>query len=82
MAVDCYTRGDIINICQGLLLARPDWRDCLEAVAHAVGGQLGDVQCIPVHIIDVGPVVPHVTFRRMCYIDCEAEHATDGGNGG
>ena len=82
MAIDCYTRGDIVNIIQGLLLARPDWRDCLEAVAHAVGGQLGDVERIPVHIIDAVPVSPRVTFQRTCYIDCEAEHADSGGNGG
>jgi hypothetical protein len=45
-------------ILRGLLMARDDWRECLEAAAYAlVGCGLGDVQQItPAHVVSMRDV--------------------------
>lgn len=40
MALDIYFREDIANILTGHLMARPEWRECLEAVGRSVGVNL------------------------------------------
>lgn len=65
MAVDCYTRGDILNIYQGAVMARPDWRECLEAMAQAIGGSLTPPHMIPVHLSDEAPFMPPISSQSV-----------------
>ncbi len=55
-------------ILRGLLMARNDWRECLEVTAYAlVGYGLGDQQQIaPAHVIYTQPMPDHELPRLSC----------------
>lgn len=65
-------------ILRGLLMARNDWRECLDVVAHAlVGCGLGDQQITPAHVIHTQAVPVTIVGdrkelpRRTWYADVE-----------
>lgn len=47
--------NDVARILQGFRMARPEWAECLEAVAHAVGCELYHAE--PVRVVRAEPYV-------------------------